>query len=79
MKTLEDTIVKAKRMYKDAIRGYDYNTEVWNSLNNKVLDNKQDIKELDKAKQNRIRFMAQITTLEDLFGASNLRGIKDEN
>ena len=75
---LDKILPLARRKYKDALRGYNYNTEIVKSYESRVISSKQDIKEYRKATENRIRFIAIVTTLEDVFSNKLLQGDTDD-
>ena len=62
----EKVLKKAKRKYQDAVRGYEYQKELLNNLENMISD---EVALLEKRK---CIFLAEISILEDVFSASIL-------
>lgn len=62
----DKVLKKAKRKYQDAVRGYEYQKELLNNLENMISD---EVALLEKRK---CIFLAEISILEDVFSASIL-------
>ncbi len=62
---MEEILKKAKTKYNESVRRYKYNKELLDKYS--VLENTQDLKEYNKAKDNVIRFKAEICILEEVF------------